>query len=228
MARRRSILALALLTLVTLNIAMIALAVAGYPGFFSQPGARTFVVEPVCALAAYAVAVVWITSMRRAHWDTILGTATLFGLLGGSFEILNIGIENGIPFAVHGPVLQIGSMLALFTSWGVAGFRTARSLSSIRAGLFTAVSSAGICMLIAVSAGFCMQFFLVPPDPAYVSTWAEFTRSRWTDARAFGVANTLDAGFTHLVVAPVVAFLFGGVASSLAQFRPSKTVPIAP
>ena len=83
-------------------------------------------------------------------------------------------------------------------------------------------------MLIAVAGGFCIQFFLVPPEPAYVSTWGEFMRSGWTDARAFGVANTLDAGFTHLVIAPVVALLFGGVASALAQFTPSKTAPTAP
>lgn len=223
MTSRRNTLVISLLALVALNTAMIALGVARYPALFSQPGARTFVLEPVCTLAAYAVAIVWIARTRGAYWDTIRRNATLFGLVGGTFEILNIGIENGIPFAVHGPVLQIGFMLAIFISWGVAGFRTARSLTSFRAGVFAAVLSAGICMLIAVAGGVGIQFFLVPPEPAYVSTWEEFMRSGWTDARAFGVANTLDAGFTHLVIAPVVALLFGGVASWLAQRTSSRT-----
>lgn len=223
LATSRSTLALALLALVALNLAAIGLGVTSYPALFSQPGARTFVWEPVCALAAYAGAVVWIASTRGAHWNTILRTATLFGIIGGTLEILNIGIENGNPFSVHGPLLQIGSMLTLFTLWGVAGFRAARTLSSIRAGLSAAVSSAAICMLIAVAGGFCIQFFLAPPDPAYVSTWAEFRRSGWTDARAFGVANTLDAAFTHLVIAPVVAILFGGAGSWLAEFTASNT-----
>jgi hypothetical protein len=129
------------------------------------------------------------------------------------FEVLNIGIENGIPFAVRGPILQIFFMLALFISWGVAGFHSARSLRSIRAGILTAICSAVICMLIGVAAGFVLQFFLAPLPPAYISTWGEFARSGWTDARAFGLANTLDSAFTHLVIAPIVALVFGGIAS---------------
>ena len=109
---------------------------------------------------------------------------------------------EGVAPPTTGPVLPIGFMLIVFTSWGIAGFRIARSRRSIRAGLLAAVFSAGVCMLIAVTAGFMVQFFVAPPEPAYVSTWAEFKRSGWTDARAFGMANTLDSGFTHLVIAP--------------------------
>jgi hypothetical protein len=84
-------------------------------------------------------------------------------------------------------------------------------------------------MLVAVTPGFVIQFFASRPEPAYISTWAEFKRSGWTDARAFGLANTLDSGFTHLVIAPIVALVFGGVASFLAQFSSSKktsTIPV--
>jgi len=79
-------------------------------------------------------------------------------------------------------------------------------------------------MLIAVAAGFVVQFFVAPPDPAVISIWAEYKRSGWTDARAFGIANTLESGFTHLVVAPIVATLFGSLGSFLARLRGSKTV----
>ena len=99
----------------------------------------------------------------------------------------------------------------------------------MRAGLLEALCSAGICMLIAVAAGFLIQFFVVPPKPEYVSTWSEFKRTGWTDPHAFEIANTLDSGFTHLIIAPVVALLFGGVASLLARFTLSRTVPdVAP
>ena len=108
-------------------------------------------------------------------------------------------------------------MLINFTIWGIAGFRTARSLRSTRAGLLVAVTSAGICLLIAVAAGFLVQFLLAPPEPAYISTWAEYQRSGWTDPRAFAAANTLDSAFTHLIVAPVVALLFGGLATFVAR-----------
>src|SRR5258708_36327286 len=86
----------------------------------------------------------------------------------------------------------------------------------------TSFLSAGICMLIAVAAGFAIEFFIAPPDPAVVSMWAEYRRSDWTDPHAFGLANALDSGFTHLFVAPIVAMVFGGIGSLLARLlRPA-------
>ena len=225
-ALRRAFFALALLALIAVNLGTAAISLARYPAFFSQHGARAFVLKPVCAVVVYAVAIVFIVRTHGPHWDSIVRVAIVFGAATGIFEVINIGIENGIPFAAGGPVLPIGFMLIVFTSWGIAGFRIARSRRSIRAGLLAAVFSAGICMLIAVTAGFMVQFFVAPPEPAYVSTWAEFKRSGWTDARAFGMANTLVSGFTHLVIAPIVALFVGSLASFLAQFTSSKAVPI--
>jgi hypothetical protein len=77
-------------------------------------------------------------------------------------------------------------------------------------------------MLLAVAAGLTIEFFIAPPDPATISTWAEYRRSGWTDAYAFGLANTLDSAFTHLIIAPIVAMVFGGIGSLLAGFlRPT-------
>jgi hypothetical protein len=216
----------ALLGLIVIDLGMITVGVARYPELLSQPGARTFVAEPIGVLIAYAIAVVCIARTHGTYWDGILRTAIIFGLLAGTFEIINIGIENGIPFAIRGPALQIVFMFSVFISWGIAGFRTARSLGSISAGLIAAVCSAGICMLMAVTAGFLIQFFLVPPKPEYVSTWSEFKRGGWTDPHAFGVANTLDSGFTHLIIAPVVALIFGGFASLLARLTLSRTASV--
>jgi hypothetical protein len=216
-----------MLELIVANLAMIAVAVAQYPPFFYQPGARIFVLESTSILIAYAVAAVWVGRRQGASWDAILRVATLFGILGGIAEVLNIALENCIP-AIHTPALPIPFMLGIFTSWGVAGFRVARSLNSVRAGVLTAVSSAAICMLLAVAAGFVIEFFAAKPGPAYISTWAEFKRSGWTDARAFGLANTLDSAFTHLLVAPGVALVFGAVASFLAQLSSSKETAVTP
>jgi hypothetical protein len=221
---RRAFLVFAL-AFVAINLGMAAVGVARYPAFLSQHGAPTFVLEPVCALLAYAVAVVFIARTHGPYWDSILGAATVFGGLSGTIEVINVTIENGIPFVVRGPVVPIGFMLATFTIWGIAGFRTARSLRSTGAGLLASVLSAGICMLIVVAAGFIVQFLLAPPNPAYVSTWAEFERSGWTDARAFATANTLDSALTHLVIAPTVALFVGGLASFAAQFTSTRVSP---
>jgi len=223
---RRKALAFGLLTLVAISLAMAIVAVARYPAFFLQRGARVFLSEPIFALLVYVVGIVLVSRSRGPYWDAVLKTAIPFGFLTGIIEIVNIGIENGIPFRASGPGVATGFMILVFTLWGVAGFRTARSFRSSGAGVLAAVSSACICMLIAVVAGFAVEFFLAPPDPVGVSTWAEFKRSGWTDPRAFGLANTLDSGFTHLVVAPIVATLFGGLGTLLAQFKSSNASSI--
>jgi hypothetical protein len=222
---RRKALAFGLLTLVAISLAMAIVAVARYPAFFLQHGARVFLSEPICALLGYVVGIVLVSRSRGPHWDTILKTAVAFGVLTGILEVVNIGIENGIPFSASGPAVALGFMVVVFTLWGVAGFRSAHSLRSVRVGIVAAVSSACICMLIAVAAGFLMQFFLAAPDPASIATWTEYKRSGWTDPHAFVLANTLDSAFTHLVVAPIVATFVGGLGALLARFRSSNAIP---
>jgi hypothetical protein len=222
-SRHRKAFALGLLILIAVSVGMAAIAVGRYPAFLLQPGARIFLFEPIGALLVYAVGIFLLSRAQGSYWDAIRKTAMVFGVLTGMLEILNIGIENGIPFLMSGPRVALGFMLVVFTLWGVAGFRTAKSLGSVGAALLAAIASAGICMLIAVAAGFAVQFFVAPPDPAQISIRAEYQRSGWTDPRAFGLANTLESGFTHLVVAPIVATLFGGVGALLARLKKSKT-----
>jgi hypothetical protein len=219
---RRSMFAIALLTLIAVSLVMTAVAVARYPAFFLQPAARAYLFEPIGALVVYSVAFVLIARAHGPYWDAVLKTAIPFGFLTGILEIVNIGIENGIPFRASGPGVAMGFMFLVFALWGVAGFRPARSFGSSGVGVLAAVSSACICMVIAVAAGFAVQFLLAPPDAAGVSTWAEYKRSGWTDPRAFGLANTLDSGFTHLIVAPIVATLFGGLGTLVARFKSSN------
>jgi len=212
---RRGWVACGLLVLIALIGSLGTVAVQRYPAYFSQRGAREFVLELFCALVTYAIAIVLAARIQRASTDAIYRIATSFGLLAGTCEVLNIAIENGVPFAVHRPALQIGFMALTFGLWGVAGFRSARSVGSFGAGLGSAVGSAMICMVVAVTAGFLLELFLFPPQAEYVSTWAEFRRSGWTDAHAFAIANTLDPGFTHLLAAPIVGVVFGSIGAGL-------------
>jgi hypothetical protein len=72
-------------------------------------------------------------------------------------------------------------------------------------------------MVIAVTAGFGKELFIAPPLPGYVVTWAEFKRSGWTDAHAFGIANALESGFTHLWMGPLIALMVGSLGTWIGQ-----------
>jgi hypothetical protein len=215
---RQTYLGAVLFSLIALNATMAAFAVARYPAFFEQHSALVYVLEPIGILLLYTILTVYLVRVRGGAWNTILINATVFGVITGALELINIGLENVAPGASRSPAISIGFMAIVFSLWGIGGARTVRSGNSIRAGIATAILSAGICMLIAVAAGFLIEFFVAPPDPATVSKWAEYRRSGWTDARAFGLANTLDSAFTHLVIAPIVAMVFGSIGSLLAGF----------
>ena len=209
----RTLIVVGLLVLIASEIATAGAAVVGYPPFFSQPSARTLLFEPLAILVAYAVAILVIARMRGDEWGIIGKNAVGFGCIAGAVEVVNIAVENGVPFTVHGPLFPIAGMVSVFGIWGLAGFGTSRDTSSIRSGLFTSVFSAGICMIIGVTAGFAFEFFLTPPRPETITTWAEFQRSGWSDPHAFGLANTLDSASTHLLVAPLGGAVVGGLAS---------------
>ena len=207
----RSSIAFALLVLIAASIGMAVTAVERSPAFLTQPSARTYLAEAVLALVAYACAVIVIVMRRGAAWEVELKNGALFGGIAGLIEIINIAIENGIPSAVQGPGIQITAMLVLFAIWGIAGGWTAKELGSFRSGLIASALGAGVSMVIGVAAGFALEFFITPPQPAYVAAWGEFKRSGWSDPSAFGIANTLDSGFSHLVIAPVVGIVVGSL-----------------
>ena len=219
---RQTYLGVALFSLIALNVAMAVFAVARYPALFEQHSALVYVLELIGILLLYTVLTAYLVRVRGGAWNTILLNATVFGVITGALELMNIGLENAAPAVALSPAVSIGFMAIVFSLWGIGGARTVRSGNSIRVGMATAILSAGICMLIAVAAGFLIEFFVAPPDPATVSMWAEYRRSGWTDAHAFGLANTLDSACTHLVIAPIVAMVFGSIGSLLAGFvRPT-------
>ena len=193
---------------------------------WNQHGALLYVLEPVCALVVYAICLIWISTRRGEWWEGILRTAILIGTLAAFADIVGLLIEDGLLFTVRGPALQIGVMLITFVFWGFAGWHVARKLHSSLAGLLASVFSAGVCAIIAVTAGFVIELLIAPPLPAYVLLWGEFKRSGWSDARAFGLANTLDSGFSHLTLSLVVAAVLGGLASMIARSRLVKPVAV--
>jgi hypothetical protein len=202
--------------MIAASIGMAIAAAERSPVYMQEPSARTILLGPVLSLVVYAGVIAVVVVNRGADWDVELRNAAVFGSIAGLCEVTNIAFENGIPLAARGPALQIATMLLIFALWGVAGARTAQALKRFRPGVIAAVMSAGICMVIAVTVGFALELFVAPPQPDYVATWAEFKRSGWTDAHAFSIANTLDSGFTHLLMGPAIAAVVGSAGSWIA------------
>jgi hypothetical protein len=221
MSPKKATFAIVSLGTILFSTAAAAFTLTSYPAFFLQPGSRALVCGMGFIFAVYAFLAVRIAIQTGEPWRGIRTNALFFGMITGCVEIAGIAIENYTH--ITSPAVPIGLMLTIFILWGVAGFRVSRRLASIRSGLLSAAITAGVCMLIAVAAGFLIQFSLRPPDPDSVLTWAEYKRSGWTDPHAFVLANTLESGMTHLVAAPFVAFVFAGIPISINRLIASRT-----
>jgi hypothetical protein len=216
---RQSVFGTVILILCGLDLTLAVLGIARYPALFIQHGAWIFVVQLVGVLLVYGGAAAALLRLHGPAWQTISKYGVVFGCITGGLELLSLAIETRLPAWTHLGIFSVGVMVSLFVLWGIAGGWAARATGSTSNGVWTAVTSAALCMLVAVAAGFVVEFFIATPDVGAIQTWQEFKRSGWTDARAFGVANTLDSGFTHLLIAPVVASLFGLGGSLIGRVR---------
>lgn len=219
----RAVFAFVLVVLIAASIGMAVAATERSAGWFLHPGARAYLLEAVLALVAYAGAIIVIVANCGEEWDVELRNAAIFGGLAGLVELVVMALESGASSSMGSLAWPIIGMLVILALWGAAGARTTRELHHFRPGVAAAVMSAGVCMVIAVAAGFAIEFFISPPAGDDVRTWIEFKRSGWTDAHAFAIANTLRSGLTHLWLGPVLALLVGSLGAAIGRTLPERS-----
>jgi hypothetical protein len=208
-----------LLVVIGGDLGLLAVRAAAYPAFFSMPGAQSYLVAPVVALVIYAAVVcaLPLLAARVPGASTALRVGALVGLVGGAIDVANVTLESllSLPQAVVTVTTGV-AMLGLFLSFGVAGFLGRRRAGSFGLGLGAAVWSAVVAILLAVTFGFVLINVALPKMAQNEVGDPDYARSGWTDMRAFAIANTFDAGFTHLVEAPIIAAVLGAAGSGLA------------
>jgi hypothetical protein len=211
------IIRIGLLFFVVLNLIMIMIRVTLYPQVLAMPGGMTSVVELVVLLIVYAVFGVAATKSLTTHRRTSLLVGTVLGIVSGFISVAHIVQENyvDLPARATANVTWI-FILMMFLPWGVAGFRAARQTGEVGLGVFAAVWSAIVCMLLTLSFGFGQLLLSLSRLEQRDATSPDFFRSGWTDLRAFVIADLFQAGFTHLLLGPVIGSILGGAAAILA------------
>jgi hypothetical protein len=218
----RAIFAFVLVVMIAASIGMAVAAVERSPEWFLNPGARPYLAEVVFALVVYAGVIVIVVANRGEEWDEELRNAAIFGSTAGLVDVASFALEH-VGFAERRlPAVTLAAMLVMFVLWALAGARTSMDHGHFRPGVNTAFMSAGVSMVIAVTVGFAIDLFIAPPAPDLISTWAEFKRSGWTDAQAFGIANTFDSAFTHLWMGPLIALLVGSIGAWIGKMKSAR------
>lgn len=204
---------------IIVNGAMIAIRVSSYRELLAMPGSVPFVAKPLIVLVIYFATVIWMTSNVSVERSVPLSVGTSFGLLTAAVQIVHLLLESFVTTeaAVTG-ITALVFMVATFLIWGLAGYvariRRAPVSSAAMAGSWAAI----VCMLILVAVGLSLTFVPVP-SASYVSTWSEFRSSGWTDATAFGIANTLDSAYSHLLIGPIVGAIMGAIGGVIVRPR---------
>lgn len=220
----------ALLALISVNVALVALNVALYSAFFAQPGALIYLLEPLALLIMYTVIALLTTRRIGPQREMASRTGLLFGLLTGGLWLINLTLETFTDLSgIAGILATAPFLLGGFLLWGVAGVVAAWRTGSIGSGLFAAVWSAMICALLTVAYGLTLPLVTLPRLQQQLIGNPDFLRSHWTDLRAFVLANSLDAAFSHLLGALVIGLTLGAFGAMavvwLKGSRQPRTLP---
>jgi type IV secretory pathway TrbD component len=215
---------------IALSLGLIALHVLLYPPLLAMPDGWSFVLAPVVILALYAGVVLALPAVSRiSSGIDALQVGTHVGLVAAAIEALNISLESLVAMPQTVTTLATGIfMIATFALWETASFLGAYRSQRIVSGVLAALWAAMVTMLLAVTYGFALLVVAMPRLAAFEASDPDFSRSHWTDLHAFTIANTLSHGATHLIEAPIVALVIGGIGAGVgrlvAQYREAKAV----
>jgi hypothetical protein len=202
----------ALLTLIGLNIALMALNVVLYPAFFTQPNALFYLLEPLAAFGVYGAILLLATRWTGPQAEVASRVGLLFGLLTGCLWLVNLTLETFTSIGGDASILASAPfLLGGFLLWGVAGVVAAWRTSSIGSGTLAAVWSAMICALLTVAYGWTLPLVAQSRLQQGLVNDPDFLRSRWTDLQAFVLANSFDSGLSHLLGALVIGGALGAI-----------------
>jgi hypothetical protein len=205
------------------DAAMIAIRVSSYRELLAMPGSVWFIAKPLIVLVFYLAAATWMTSQVSGNRAVALSVGSSFGLLTAAVQMIHLCIENFV--TTEGSLTAITAlffMLGTFLLWGVAGYVTGRRGAAASSAAMAGSWAAIVCMLVLVGFGVALTFASVP-SASYVSTWSEFRSSGWTDATAFGIANTFDSAYSHLLAGPIVGAVTGGIGGLIGKRVPART-----
>jgi hypothetical protein len=204
---------------IALSLGLIVLHILLYSPLLAMPDSWSFVIVPAVLLVVYAGIVLMLPTVARVTDGTdALRLGTRVGLLVAVIEALNISLESLVAMPQKVTAIVTGSlMLGTFTLWGVVGFLAAYRSRKIGLGVLAAVWCSMVTMLLAVTFGYALLVIAWPRLTTFLATDPDFLRSHWSDLRAFTIANTLSNGATHLLEAPVIASIVGGIGASLSR-----------
>lgn len=154
-------------------------------------------------------------------YPKILNKAGFFGLLAGAVFAAEIILEYAIlpQNNTSWGVIEFGGVFSLFF---LSGLVIAFQRKSIKNGILAAIVSSmfsSVIWLIFILLTFYIFRGTARQEMVFMAegNYADFARSGMTDFNTFVMEDFLGAGFFHLLLAPIIASIFGTVSGMIGK-----------
>ena len=215
-APRRVTLASELLLGITVIFLVMLYAAFRYPASLSQSGLVSFLAT-AGALLAYGAACLAARRHTSASLQIALGQGTTVGILLGAVAVVNHTLEifASLDSSVSA-ILGVSMWGLMFLAFGVAASATYHRLGLLRLAVIASVWCALVSTVATLLAGYAIGVLFIPHMQHILQ--GAYPQSAMTDPQAFVIQNTLNSGAAHVLLAPLMAVVFGfagGVASAI-------------
>jgi hypothetical protein len=202
---------------VLLIAAMIAFNVLRYPAVLREGGAFR-VALPALLLALYAAASWRIGRVPAGAAHAALRQGAGVGLTLAAIMAVHLTVEDFVDLpGSWSAAFSLGLFPVLFLGFGCAGVRGALRTGRWRLGLLAGVWSAMLCIVAVCACGFLINCLFMARLETGLHDSPEFLRSGMRDLKAFTVVNSLESCSSHMIIAPVLALVFGGIGGGVGK-----------
>ena len=213
---RRVTLVSELLIGIVVVFALMLYGVLRYPASMSQTGLLSFLAT-AGALLAYAGAAL---ATRRHSSDSLqiaLGQGATVGMLLGAAAVVNHSLEIFAALdSSLSSVLGVSMWGLMFLAFGVAASATYHCLGSLQLAVIASVWSALVSTIVTLLYGYGIGLLFMSHMQQILH--GAYVQSGMLDPQAFVVQNSLNSGSAHVLLAPLMAVVFGfagGLASAI-------------
>lgn len=209
--------------------ALMLYAALHYPASLSHGGWVSFLAT-AGALLAYGSAAVLAQCQSSASLQIALGQGTKVGIFLGAVAVLNHVLEifAALDSSVSA-ILGVSMWGLMFLVFGSAASATYHRIDSLRLAVVASVWCALVSTVATLLAGYAIAVLFMPRVQHILQV--AYAQSRMTDPQAFVIQNTLNSGAAHMLLAPLMAVIFGftsGVAGFfLASIRRGVAIALA-
>ena len=204
---RRVTLASELLLGIVLVFALMLYGALRYPASLSQGGLVSFLAT-AGALLAYGAAALSARRQSAGSLQIALGQGSWVGILLGAVAVVNHALEIfgalGSPLSA---ILGVSMWGLMFLAFGVVASATYNLVGSLRLAVVASVWCALVSTVATLLAGYAIGMLFMAHMQHILQ--GAYTQSGMADPRAFVIQNTLNSGAAHVLLAPLIAVVFG-------------------